>query len=85
MEDGGNLATLNIKQFPDGLYRRLKARARRQRRSLAQEIIVLLDRAEADDSDTPSLLELEGLGAELWRSLGSDPAEYVRRERESWD
>lgn len=30
-----------------------------------------------------SILELEGLGAELWRDV--DVAEYIRRERESWD
>jgi hypothetical protein len=30
-----------------------------------------------------SLLELEGLGAEIWS--GVDVEDYVRRERESWD
>lgn len=30
-----------------------------------------------------SLLELEGLGAEIWNSVDIDA--YVRRERESWD
>jgi hypothetical protein len=29
------------------------------------------------------LLELAGLGAEIWE--GVDPNEYVRHERESWD
>ena len=29
-----------------------------------------------------SVLELDGLGAELWR--GVDSGEYLRRERESW-
>lgn len=30
-----------------------------------------------------SIMELEGLGAEIWR--GIDAQEYVRRERDSWD
>ena len=30
-----------------------------------------------------SILELEGLGAEMWG--GIDAQEYVRKERESWD
>ena len=30
-----------------------------------------------------SILELEGLGSEIWK--GVDAQEYVRKERESWD
>lgn len=30
-----------------------------------------------------SLLELEGLGKEIWK--GIDAAEYVAKERDSWD
>jgi len=36
------MATLNIKNFPDKLYRRLQARARQQRRSLSQEAAHIL-------------------------------------------
>ena len=32
---------------------------------------------------TRSILELEGLGKDLWE--GIDPQEYVRRERQSWN
>ena len=39
------MAVLNIKGFPDGLYRKLQARARKDRRSVAQEIIYLLHEA----------------------------------------
>lgn len=31
------MATLNVKGLPDGLYRKLRARAKRERRSVAQE------------------------------------------------
>ena len=36
------MATLNIKGLPDGLYRKLQARARRERRSVAQEVTRML-------------------------------------------
>jgi len=30
-----------------------------------------------------SILELEGLGAEIWKDV--DPDDYVAKERDSWD
>ena len=76
------MATLNIKNLPDGLYKKLQARARRQHRSVAQEVIHLLSRAVAQPTPR-SILELRGLGKELWR--GVDAASHVERERRSWD
>ncbi len=76
------MATLNIKNLPDGLYKKLQARARRQHRSVAQEVIHLLSRAVAEPTPR-SILELRGLGKELWR--GVDAASHVERERRSWD
>jgi plasmid stability protein len=76
------LATLNVKNLPDALYRRLQARARRDHRSVAQEVTHLL--SEALESSKPlSILELRGLGKELWE--GVDAAVHVKRERASWD
>ncbi len=76
------MATLNIKNLPDGLYRKLQARARRERRSVAQEVTRLL--AEALDRPKPlSILDLQGLGKEHWQ--GIDAATHVRQERGSWD
>ena len=76
------MATLNIKNFPDGLYKKLQARAKRDRRSVAQEVTHLL--SEALDLSKPlSILELQGLGKEHWR--GIDAAAHVQRERASWD
>ena len=76
------MATLNIKNFPDALYRKLQARARRERRSVAQEVTQLC--SEALETAKPlSILELQGLGKDLWQEL--DAAEHVRRERTSWD
>lgn len=76
------MATLNIKNFPGSLYRKLKERARRERRSMAQEVTHLLERA-LEDPEPLSILELEGLGEDLWRE--EDATAYVARERDSWD
>jgi plasmid stability protein len=76
------MATLNIKNFPASLYRKLQERARRQHRSMSQEVTHILEQA-LEESDRLSILELEGLGAELWREV--DTAEHVERERSSWD
>lgn len=76
------MATLNIKNLPDSLYRKLRARARRERRSLAQEVIRILTSA-IEERAPSSILALKGLGKEVWR--GIDPATYVDQERRSWD
>lgn len=76
------MATLNIKKVPEKLYSRLKARARRERRSVSQEVLHILDEA-TKPSETVSLLELRGLGKEIWK--GIDPAAHVDEERRSWD
>ena len=76
------MATLNVKNLPDALYRRLQARAKRQRRSVAQEVTQILSEA-LDTPKAVSILELRGLGKEHWRQV--DAATHVNRERETWD
>jgi plasmid stability protein len=76
------MATLNIKNVPEKLYSRLKARARRETRSVSQEVLRILEEA-TKPVETVSILELRGLGKELWK--GVDPAKYVDEERSSWD
>jgi plasmid stability protein len=76
------MATLNVKNLPDPLYEKLKRRAEQQRRSVAQEVKVILE-AALDEPAPLSIMALEGLGAEAWR--GIDAAEYVAAERASWD
>ena len=44
-ENGRNMATLNVKNLSDALYRKLRARAKRDRRSVAQEVTHLLSEA----------------------------------------
>jgi plasmid stability protein len=68
--------------IPDALYRKLQARAKRDRRSVAQEVIQLL--SEALQTSAPlSILELQALGKELWQ--GVEAVDHVQRERASWD
>jgi plasmid stability protein len=76
------LATLNIKNLPDSLYRKLQARARRERRSVAQQVTEMLSRT-LEEPEPQSILDLQGLGKEHWR--GVDAAEHVARERSTWD
>jgi plasmid stability protein len=76
------LATLNIKNLPDALYRKLQARARRERRSVARQVTEMLSRA-LDEPEPLSILDLQGLGKEQWR--GVDAAGHIERERASWD
>ena len=50
------------------------------------QILAEVQRRSENRSTTPgsrSILELEGLGAELWREV--EAQEYVRRERDSWN
>lgn len=76
------MAILNIKNLPDSLYRKLQARARREHRSVAQQVTVML----AEQLESPkalSILDLQGLGRDVW--AGADAGEHVERERGSWD
>ncbi len=76
------MATLNIKRFPDDLYHELRARADREHRSVTQEVIHLLNTA-VKKPEPLSIMELQGLGKELWSEV--DAADHVERERRSWD
>jgi plasmid stability protein len=75
------VATLNVENVPDSLYEALKARAESRRRSVAQEVTHILSEVLAPER--LSILELEGLGKELWS--GVDAGRFVEDERASWD
>jgi len=76
------VATLNIKNLPDALYKKLQARARRQHRSVAQEVTHILSEA-LETSKALSILELQGLGKNTWREI--EAGAHVERERAAWD
>ena len=76
------MAVLNIKNLPDSLYKKLQARAKRQHRSIAQEVTHLL----INVLETPkplSILDLQGLGKDHWK--GIEASAHIERERASWD
>ncbi len=76
------MAIINIKNLPDSLYERLKARAQQQHRSVAQEVTHILDQV-LGGADPLSILELQGLGKNAWS--GIDGASHVESERRAWD
>lgn len=76
------MATLNVKNFPDQTYEKLKELAAREHRSLGQQVVHML--SEAVEKPRPrSILALRGLGKELWESV--DVERYLTQERGSWD
>ena len=76
------MAVLNVKSVPDKLYRKLQARAKRERRSVAQEVIEILDQA-LNEPPRLSIMNLQGLGKDIWRDIDSD--KYIEAERRAWD
>lgn len=76
------MAILNIKNLPDALYRKLQARAKRQHRSIAQEVTHLLSDA-LETSKPLSILDLKGLGKAHWKVV--DASKHIAQERNSWD
>jgi len=76
------VATLNVKNLPDALYRKLQKRARAQKRSVAQEVTLILEEAVGRQAPL-SILELRGLGKDAWRDV--DAAAHVGTERRAWD
>jgi plasmid stability protein len=76
------MATLNIKKMPDRLYRKIQARANREHRSIAQEVIHILSQV-TEDASSFSILDLQGLGKEVWSKV--DASKHVSKERRGWD
>ena len=77
-----HMATLNIKKFPNDLYEHLRLIAEQDQRSISQEVIHLLRQA-VQSKEKRSILELRGLGKELWKNV--DAADYIDHERQTWD
>ncbi len=77
------MATLTIKKLPADLHERLKQRARQNRRSLNNEIIVLLEQVllTPAPADTEALIhEIEQFNTRLGRTF--DPSVIAQAIRE---
>ncbi len=76
------MATLTVKDLPEPVYQRLRARAQQHGRPLDEEVIGILTEA-VQEPGSPSILALKGLGENIWR--GVEAARFVAEERRSWD
>ncbi len=78
------MVALNIKGFPEELYKALVDLAKNEHRSLTQEVIYLLRIAiNTTEKSKPSILKLRGLGKKSWNEV--DPEKHIDSERDSWD
>ena len=64
------MATLNIKNFPEPLYEQLQKQAEDEHRSVAQQVIHLVSKSVGRPRSR-SILELRGLGKEIWAGIDS--------------
>ena len=69
---------LLIKQLPNGLHERLRARAGAHGRSLSREAIAILEAALDDRAGAPSLAEVDRLRVRGKRPLTQDLLDQAR-------
>lgn len=74
------MATLNVKNFPDDLYAKLKKRAKQEGRSVSSEVTQLLAR----DLNRPGKYTVEDLKGLAGPWKGVDILKWIDRERDSW-
>jgi len=68
----------------DGILDEIRELSLSERKKLISLIVdTLTDEGMSSIQESPSLLELEGLGAEIWAGINAD--EYVRQLRDEWD
>jgi antitoxin FitA len=76
------MASLQIRDMPENVYAALAERARRERRSLAQQAVVELSQVEEIGKRRQRLAAVEKLRRmEPIRRL-SDPVEIIRQDRD---
>lgn len=71
--------TLTYQDYAEGIQHL----APEEQLGLIEVISAVLKKSLKTRKKRHSILELEGLGAEVWK--GVDPKEYLHRERQSWD
>jgi plasmid stability protein len=80
------MPSLQIRDLPDAIYRALSLRALRERRSLAQQAVIELERiaeVESKNRRLESLRDLrESIQSEGERKVSRAPAEIVREDRD---
>ena len=71
---------ITVRNVPDNLYRAIKSLARRNRRSIQQQVICLLDRARLLEQDSPVANAAKIRERLAGRDLGDSVTE-LREER----
>lgn len=78
------MATIHVRNVPDDLYAALRARAKRENRSLSAETIAILRRALHPRRDPEDVLEgLRDLRERLrWPDHAPAPEDLIREDRD---
>ncbi|MBI5194581.1 MAG: hypothetical protein HZA08_14255 [Nitrospirae bacterium] len=77
------MPTLYVKDIPDDLYRKLKVRAEKERRSISAETIVLLEEAFGHSGENSDIMaSVKAIRAKYRLSAGKTLVELLREDRE---
>ena len=80
------MPSLQIRDLPDAIYRVLSLKARRERRSLARQAVIELERMSDIEIQDRRLQALSDLRERIQREgemhVSRSPAEIVREDRE---
>jgi len=80
------MPSLQIRDLPDAIYRALSLKALRERRSLAQQAVIELQRlaeVESKNRRLEALRELrESIRNDGERNVGMAPADVIREDRD---
>lgn len=80
------MPSLQIRDLPDAIYRALSLKALRERRSLAQQAVIELERLAEVESENRRLDALRDLRELIQndgeRKVGRAPADVVREDRD---
>ena len=82
-----NMATLYVRDVPERLHKRLRARARKNGRSLNAEVIEILDGVVDRDREGGFITEkLRELAEEInWPADAPTPEQIIREHRDAGD
>jgi len=73
----------NVSQSYDDYVKKIQTLTPEEQLSLIKVISAGLQKTLKGKKAKHTVMELEGLGADIWK--GIDAQEYVRKERNSWD
>ena len=77
------MATHNVSRTYDEYVKKIQTLTPEEQLSLEEVISASLKKILGGKKVKHSIMELEGLGADIWK--GVDAQEYVAKERNSWD